>query len=166
MRSISQILDESRTIAVVGLSFKPHRASFGVAQYLQAQGYRIVPVNPSYAGKQILGETVYASLQDAATALADSGARIDIVDCFRKSEDIAPIANDAIAVGARCLWMQLGIDNPMAAAKAEAAGLDVVVDRCLKIDHMMRKKSNRRVSIGGAGPTQCQALAQRAWGTP
>ena len=111
MKTIPQILKESKTIAVVGLSNKPDRASHDVAEYLQEHGYRIVPVNPAYAGRQILGETVYASLQDAADALARSGQRIDIVDCFRKSEDIPPIARDAIAVRASCLWMQLGIEN-------------------------------------------------------
>ena len=135
MRSISQILNESRTIAVVGLSSKPDRASHEVAEYLQSHGYRIVPVNPSYAGQAILGETVYASLQDAANALAPGGQRIDIVDCFRKAEDIPPLVRDAIAIRAGCLWMQLGIENQQAADLARAAGLDVVMDRCMKIEH-------------------------------
>jgi predicted CoA-binding protein len=135
MRSIAQILNDSKTIAVVGLSNKPDRASHGVAHYLQEHGYRIVPVNPSYAGQQILGETVYASLQEAADALAASGQRIDIVDCFRKSEDIPPLARDAIAIRAGCLWMQLGIENQQAADLARAAGLDVVMDHCIKIEH-------------------------------
>lgn len=135
MRSIPQILNESRTIAVVGLSSKPERASHEVAAYLQAHGYRIVPVNPSYEGQQILGETVYASLQDAANALAPGGQRIDIVDCFRKSEDIPPLVRDAIAIRAGCLWMQLGIENQQAADLARAAGLDVVMDHCIKIEH-------------------------------
>jgi glutathione peroxidase len=107
MRSIAQILNDSKTIAIVGLSNKPDRASNEVAAYLQQNGYRIVPVNPSYAGQTILGEQVYATLQEAADALASNGQRIDIVDCFRKSEDIPPIARDAIAVRAGCLWMQL-----------------------------------------------------------
>jgi predicted CoA-binding protein len=135
MRSIPQILSDSKTIAVVGLSNKPDRASHEVAQYLQEHGYRIVPVNPSYAGQQILGETVHASLQDAADALASSGRHIDIVDCFRKSEDIPPLARDAIAIRAGCLWMQLGIENQSAADLARAAGPDVVMDRCIKIEH-------------------------------
>jgi predicted CoA-binding protein len=135
MRSIAQILNDSKTIAVVGLSNKPDRASYGVAHYLQEHGYRIVPVNPSYAGQQILGETVYASLQQAADALAASAQRIDIVDCFRKSEDIPPLARDAIAIRAGCLWMQLGIENQQAADLARAAGLDVVMDHCIKIEH-------------------------------
>ena len=135
MRSIAQILGDSKTIAIVGLSNKPDRASHEVAAYLQEHGYRIVPVNPSYAGETILGEKVHATLQDAADALAASGLPIDIVDCFRKSEDIPPIARDAIAVRAGCLWMQLDIENQAAADLARAAGLDVVMNHCIKIEH-------------------------------
>ena len=135
MRTIPQILNDSKTIAIVGLSNKPDRASFGVAEYLQGQGYRILPVNPAYAGEEILGEKVYANLQEAADAMAPSGTRIDIVDCFRKSEDIPPLARDAIAIRAGCLWMQLEIENQAAADLARAAGLDVVMNHCLKIEH-------------------------------
>jgi predicted CoA-binding protein len=135
MRTIPQILNDSKTIAIVGLSNKPDRASYGVAAYLQEQGYRILPVNPAYAGEEILGEKVYASLQEAADAMAPSGTRIDIVDCFRKSEDIPPLARDAIAIRAGCLWMQLEIENQAAADLARAAGLDVVMNHCLKIEH-------------------------------
>lgn len=135
MRSIAQILNDSKTIAIVGLSNKPDRASNEVAAYLQQNGYRIVPVNPSYAGQTILGEQVVATLQEAADALASNGQRIDIVDCFRKSEDIPPIARDAIAVRAGCLWMQLDIENQAAADLARAAGLDVVMNHCIKIEH-------------------------------
>lgn len=135
MRTIAQILKDSKTIAIVGLSNKPERASFGVADYLQQQGYRIIPVNPAYEGQEILGERVYADLQSAADALAPSGTRIDIVDCFRKSEDIPPLARDAIAIRAGCLWMQLEIENQAAADLARAAGLDVVMNHCLKIEH-------------------------------
>ena len=135
MRSIAQILNESKTIAIVGLSNKPDRASYGVAEYLQGHGYQIIPVNPSYAGQTILGERVCATLQEAADTLATSGRRIDIVDCFRKSEDSPPIAREAIAVRAGCLWMQLGIENQAAADLARAAGLDVVVNHCIKIEH-------------------------------
>ena len=135
MRTIEQILRAARTVAVVGLSNKPERASLEVASYLQEQGYRIIPVNPAYAGQEILGETVYATLQEAADALASSGTRIDIVDCFRKSSDIPPLADDAIAIGAKVLWMQLGIVNEAAAQRAVAAGLDVVMNRCVKIEH-------------------------------
>ena len=132
MRTIPQILKDSKTIAVVGMSNKPERASHGVAHYLQQQGYRVIPVNPTYEGQEILGEKVYASLQDAAAA---AGVRIDIVDCFRKSEDMLPIARDAVAVRAACLWMQLGVVNQDAADLARAAGLDVVMDHCMKIEH-------------------------------
>ena len=134
MRTIEQILRAARTVAVVGLSNKPERASLEVASYLQEQGYRIIPVNPAYAGQVILGETVYATLQEAADALASSGTRIDIVDCFRKSEEIPPIAKDAIDVRAGTLWMQLGIENRVAADLARAAGLDVVMNHCMLIE--------------------------------
>lgn len=122
------ILTHCRTIAVVGLSPKPHRASFDVARYMQANGYRIIPVNPNVS--EVLGEKAYASLREAA-----QHENIDLVNCFRNSEDIPPIVDDAIAVGAKAVWMQLGITHPAAAAKAEAAGLLVVQDHCLKIDH-------------------------------
>jgi predicted CoA-binding protein len=136
MKTIAQIVQQAKTIAVVGLSDKPDRASYGVAAYLQEHGYRILPVNPGYVGQQILGETVYATLQDAAGALAP-GIKIDIVDCFRKPDAIVPIARDAVAVGAGCLWMQLEIENDEAADLARAAGLDVVMNHCLKIEHRM-----------------------------
>ena len=135
MRSIAQILSDSKTIAIVGLSNKPDRASYGVAEYLKGHGYQVIPVNPSYAGQTILDEMVYATLQEAAHSLAANGQRIDIVDCFRKSEDIPPIARDAIAVRAGCLWMQLDIENQAAADLARAAGLDVVMNHCIKIEH-------------------------------
>jgi len=135
MRSIAQILSDSKTVAIVGLSDKPERASHEVAAYLQQHGYRILPVNPSYAGQAILGEPVFATLQEAADALAADGQRIDIVDCFRKADDIPPIARDAIAVRAGCLWMQLDIENQAAADLARAAGLDVVMNHCIKIEH-------------------------------
>ena len=129
--TISELLANTKTIAVVGLSPKTHRASYEVAAYLQAHGYRILPINPSHAGKLILGEQCFASLQEAAQAVK----QIDIVDCFRKSEDIMPIAEEAIEIGARCLWMQLGIVNEEAANKARAAGITVVMNHCLKIEH-------------------------------
>ncbi|MBC7597692.1 MAG: CoA-binding protein [Polaromonas sp.] len=122
------ILTHCRTIAVVGLSPKPHRASFDVARYMQACGYRIIPVNPNVT--EVLGEKAYASLTEAA-----QHESIDLVNCFRNSEDIPPIVDDAIAIGAKAVWMQLGITHAAAAAKAEAAGLLVVQDHCLKIDH-------------------------------
>ena len=131
------ILGRCRTIAVVGLSPQWHRPSHFAAQYMQAHGYRIVPVNPlvASAGGSILGQTAYASVTEAARALAAQGRRIDMVDCFRRSEDIAPLADEAIAIGAACLWLQLGVVNEEAAARARAAGLDVVQDRCVKIEH-------------------------------
>jgi predicted CoA-binding protein len=135
MRTIEQILRTARNVAVVGLSSKPDRASYEVAEYLQAQGYNIIPVNPAYAGQQILGQPVHATLQEAADALAQNGQRIDVVDCFRKSEDIPPVAKDAIAVRAGTLWMQLGIENQVAADLARAAGLDVVMNHCMLVEH-------------------------------
>jgi len=124
-------------IAVVGLSNRPDRPSYEVSAYMQHHGYRIVAVNPMYAGTQILGEYCYANLRDAAAALAGSGLKIDIVDCFRKSADIPPVVDEAIAIGATCVWMQQGIVNEAAAAKAQEAGLVVIMDRCIKIDHAM-----------------------------
>ena len=125
---IPYILRHCRTIAVVGLSPKPYRASFDVARYMQAAGYRIIPINPNVA--EVLGEKAYATLQEAA-----QHETIELVNCFRNSEDIPPIVDDAIAIGAKAVWMQLGISHHAAAAKAEAAGLVVVQDHCLKIDH-------------------------------
>ena len=135
MKTVPQILNDSKTIAVVGLSTNPERASHGVAHYLQQHGYRIVPVNPTYAGQDILGEKVFSSLREAADALAASGDRIDIVDCFRKSDDMLPVAREAVAIRAACLWMQLGVVNQAAADLAKAAGLDVVMDQCIKVQH-------------------------------
>ena len=143
MRTIEQILHAVKNVAVVGLSDKPERASHEVAQYLQSRGYRIIPVNPSYAGQQILGETVHATLQEAADMLAQEGQRIDVVDVFRKPDDIPPIAKDAIDVRAGTLWMQLGIENQVAADLARAAGLDVVMNHCMLIEH---RKLGERVS--------------------
>ena len=130
---LRRILATCRTLAVVGLSPQWHRPSYFAAKYMQAHGYRIVPVNPG--ATEILGERAYPSLTAAAQALAAEGRAIDMVDCFRRSEDIPPLADDAIAIGARCLWLQLGIVNEAAAAKARAAGLEVVMDRCVKIEH-------------------------------
>lgn len=136
---ISTLLSECKTIAVVGLSAKQERPSHGVARYLQAHGYRIIPVNPSYAGSRILNEHCYPTLTQARNDMVGSGVPIDIVDCFRKSQDIMPIVEEAIAIGARCIWMQLGIVNEEGAQKARSAGLEVVMDRCLKIEHMQRR---------------------------
>jgi predicted CoA-binding protein len=130
---LRRILGSCRTLAVVGLSPQWHRPSFFAAKYMQAHGYRIVPVNPT--ASEILGERCYPSVTAAAQGLAAEGAKIDLVDCFRRSEDIPPIADEAIAIGARCLWLQIGVIDEASAAKARAAGLDVVMDRCVKIEH-------------------------------
>lgn len=125
---VDWILRHCRTIAVVGLSPKPHRASHDVAQYMQAQGWRIIPVNP--LAREVLGEPAYASLTQAARH-----ERIDLVNCFRRPEDIPPLAEEAVAIGAKALWLQLGIHHDAALQRAWQAGLVAVQDRCLKIDH-------------------------------
>ena len=127
---MAHILNHCRTVAVVGLSPKPHRASFDVARYLQANGYRVIPINPN--ATEVLGEKAYATLLEAA-----QHESIDLVNCFRNSEDIPPIVDEAIAIGAKAVWMQLDISNETAAAKAQAAGLRVVQNQCIKIDHRM-----------------------------
>jgi predicted CoA-binding protein len=124
---IRHILKDSKNIAVVGLSPKPHRPSHQVARYLMEAGYTIIPVNPGQ--DEILGMTCYPNLQAIPTPL-------DMVDIFRRQEKVMPIVEDAIAIGAKFIWMQEGIVNKEAAAKAEAAGLSVIMDRCTKIDHM------------------------------
>src|SRR6185503_6519449 len=123
---IRRILRTSRTIAVVGLSAQWHRPSYFAAKYLQEHGYRIIPVNPTYP--EILGEKSYKSVRDIHE-------KVDVVDCFRRSNEIPALADDAIAIGAKVLWMQLGVENPEARAKAEAAGLEVIGNRCMKIEH-------------------------------
>lgn len=135
--TLRHLLATCRTIAVVGLSPQWHRPSYFAAKYMQTHGYRIVPVNPLVArdGGEILGERCHASVHDAAQALAAQGQRIDMVDCFRKSEDIPPLADAAIEIGARCLWLQLGVEHAEAEARAAVAGLKVVHDRCVKIEH-------------------------------
>lgn len=123
---VRRILRENRTIAVVGLSASWYRPSYFAAKYMQEHGYRIIPVNPQY--DSVLGEKCHKSL-------AEIPDKVDIVDCFRRSGEIDAIADAAIAIGARVLWMQLGVTNPQARRKAEAAGLEVVEDRCVKIEH-------------------------------
>lgn len=125
--SIRRILRDSKTIAVVGLSPKPQRPSHQVARYLMAAGYTIVPVNPGQ--DTILGLPCYPSLKAIPT-------QVDMVDIFRRPEAVLPIVEDAIAIGAKFIWMQEGIVHKEAAAKAEAAGIIVIMDRCTKIDHM------------------------------
>ena len=126
--TLRRILRDCRTVAVVGLSAEWHRPSFFVAKYLQQHGYRVIPVNPRYAGQQILGETVYASLLDIPD-------KVDMVDVFRRSAEVLPIAQQALQIGARCLWQQIGVVNTEADALARSAGLDSVMDRCVKIEH-------------------------------
>lgn len=123
---IRRILLGNKTIAVVGLSAQWHRPSYFAAKYMQEHGYRVIPVNPSY--DTILGEKCFASLRDIPE-------KVDIVDCFRKSAEIAAIADEAIAIGAKVLWMQLGVQNAEARRKAEAAGLEVIENHCVKIEH-------------------------------
>ena len=124
--TLRRILKSAKTIAVVGLSAEWHRPSYFAAKYMQQHGYRIVPVNPRY--EAILGERCHARLEDI-------GEPVDIVDVFRRTEDVLPIASSAIAIGARCLWQQIGVRNVEADALARAAGLDSVMDRCVKIEH-------------------------------
>jgi uncharacterized protein len=126
---LRRILTRSRVIAVVGLSANWYRPSYFAAKYMQDHGYRIIPVNPAY--RDVLGEPCYPDLRSAREG---AGVAIDIVDCFRKPADIPPIAREAVAVGAKVLWMQLGIRNDEAAKIALDAGLDVVMDRCVKIE--------------------------------
>ena len=124
--SLRRILKACRTIAVVGLSAEWHRPSYFAAKYMQARGYRVVPVNPRYT--EVLGERCYAALEDIPHA-------VDMVDVFRRETDLPPIARAAVAIGARCLWQQLGVRSAEADAIARAAGLDSVMDRCVKIEH-------------------------------
>ena len=124
--TLRRILRDNRTIAIVGLSADWHRPSNFAAKYLQQHGYRIVPVNPRY--DHILGERSYKSLQDIPF-------KVDVVDVFRRTEDVLPFAQAAIAIGARCLWQQIGVNNLQADALVRAAGLDSVMDRCMKIEH-------------------------------
>jgi len=126
INTLRRILSQNRVIAVVGLSADWFRPSYFAAKYMQEHGYRVIPVNPKYA--EILGEKCFASLKDIPV-------KVDIVDCFRKTADIMPIAEDAIAIGAKVLWQQLGVKNEAAAARARAAGLEAVMDRCVKIEH-------------------------------
>jgi predicted CoA-binding protein len=123
---IKEILENNKVIAVVGLSPKPDRASHQVAKYLQDHGYRIVPVRPK--ADEILGVKAYASLKDIPFP-------VDVVDIFRKEEAIPPIVDEAIAIGAKVVWMQLGLAEKQSAQKAREAGLQVVMDKCMKIEH-------------------------------
>ena len=126
MQEIKKILEKSVSIAVVGLSPKEIRPSNLVGRYLIDAGYTIIPVNPGHT--EILGKKCYSSLTEI-------NEQVDIVDIFRRSEDVLPVVEEAIAIGAKVIWMQLGIVNHQAAARAEEAGLTVIMDRCIKIDH-------------------------------
>jgi len=123
---LRRILKTNKVIAIVGVSADWFRPSYFAAKYMMDHGYTVIPVNPRY--ESILGQKCYKSLRDVP-------AKMDIVDCFRKTEEIVPIAEDAIAIGAKVLWQQLGVKNLEAAKKAEAAGLEAVMDRCVKIEH-------------------------------
>ncbi|MFO1318745.1 MAG: CoA-binding protein [Burkholderiales bacterium] len=126
INALRRILGTCKTLAVVGLSANWYRPSYFAAKYMLDHGYTVIPVNPTYP--EILGQKCYASLKDIPV-------KVDMVDCFRKSEEIPAIADDAIAIGARVLWMQLGVVNEEAKRRAIHAGLEVVMDRCVKIEH-------------------------------
>ena len=127
---IARILKNCRTVAVVGLSPKPHRDSHEIARYMQQQGWRIVPINPAAQVAEILSEKVFPSLIEAAKHV-----QIDLVDVFRNSADVPPVADEAIAIGAKALWLQLGIEHAAATQKARMAGLWVVQNKCLLVEH-------------------------------
>lgn len=139
--TIQQILAYTRTIAVVGLSSKPDRPSHQVAEYLRERGYRVFAVNPNE--REVFGEPAFARLSDVPTP-------IDVVDVFRRSAYVPPVVDEAIAVGARALWLQIGVVDEDAAGRARSAGLDVVMDRCLKVEHARYRGPAHRL---GADPT-------------
>ena len=132
---ITKILRESRTIAVVGLSSNPMRPSHGVTEYMQGAGYRIIPVNPNET--EVLGEKSYARLEDVPE-------NIDIVNVFRRAEEVPPVGESAIRIGANVVWMQLGIESEEAAEKARAAGLTVIEDACILVEHRRRAGELKR----------------------
>ena len=126
-QDLTELLQGARTIALVGASDRPDRASYGVMKFLQDHGYRVFPFNPRITGEHVHGEFIWRELSQI-------GEPIDIVDIFMRSENVGPIVDEAIAVGAKAIWMQLGVIDEAAAAKAEAAGLKVVMDHCPKIE--------------------------------
>ena len=126
INSLRRILKECRVIAVVGLSAQWHRPSYFAAKYMLEHGYRVIPVNPQYP--EVLGQKCYASLRDIPE-------KVDLVDVFRKTADVLPVAEDAVAIGAKVFWQQLGVNNEAAAALARSKGLETVMDRCVKIEH-------------------------------
>ena len=127
-QTIKTVLEQTRTIALIGASAKPERPSYRVLQFLLDKGYRVFPVNPGQAGTEILGQTVYASLGDIPKP-------VDMVEIFRRSEDVGPIVEQAIAARAKTVWMQLGVINQQAADTATAAGLTVIMDHCPAIEY-------------------------------
>lgn len=126
--TLRRVLHACRNVAIVGLSAEWHRPSFFVAKYLLQHGYQVFPVNPRYAGSEILGQPCVASL-------AELTQPVDMVDVFRRTEDVLPIAQQAVAIGAKCLWQQIGVLNQEAEQLAQQAGMDSVMDRCVKIEH-------------------------------
>ena len=132
---IKELLKNCKTIAVVGLSSNPMRPSFGVTEYMQGSGYRIIPVNPNET--EVLGEKSYARLEDVPE-------KIDVVNVFRRSEEVPPVVASAIRVGAKAVWMQSGVENEAAAEKARAAGLVVIEDACILVEHRRRAKELKR----------------------
>jgi len=144
--TIRNILASTQTIAVVGASDKPDRPAYGVMQFMQQRGYRCIPVNPRLAGKILLGETVYPSLHEIPES-------VDMVDVFRRADAVEPIADDAIAIGAKVLWMQLGVVNETAAQRAVDAGLEVIMNRCPAIE-IPRLGRNGSRGDGGQTPLE------------
>ena len=142
INTLRRILRESKVLAVVGLSALWHRPSYFAAKYMLEHGYRVIPVNPQY--REVLGQKCYASLREIPE-------KVDLVDVFRKTADVMPVADDAIAIGARVLWQQLGVQNEEAAARARAAGLETVKDRCVKIEHGRLFGGLRRSETAPAG---------------
>ena len=139
MDLIDEILDNVKTIAVVGLSDNPARDSHGVSAYMQSQGYRIIPVNPALQGATVLGEQSYADLESAAAAAQAAGTEIDLVDVFRRSEFAGAVSDDAVSIGARYIWMQDGVVDEAAAERARTAGLGVIMDDCILRQHKRRR---------------------------
>lgn len=127
---LKQILERTKTVAVVGMSMNPVRPSYYVARYLSLKGYTVIPVNPGHAGKELFGQKVHASLSEISE-------NVDMVDIFRKSEAVPPIVDEALAAfpALRTIWMQIGVEHPEAAATAEARGVDVIMNRCPKIEY-------------------------------